>query len=298
MFMWLKDRGHHTKAIGKSWWFLVATAWAVFWAVDASIEKWDVFGTKIWWEAHTTHLPAHWQEWLLGILVLTIIGLIDGSYRHHKHALEKAHEGHATELKKTTNELATARTEIARLTEIPDIKGEILVVFWEVYRDPNETPWSKHSRYYIKLRLVNYNDVPCTINRYSVRVASFYDDNVGEGEGNPSPIGKLSHPTYNYTDESTEVVRTSTTTDTWTWTKPINITTQWPLARGRKQEGWVTFDVWNYKPQPIKPDDVAPETFLAHWQQDISVCVTDSLGNLHGIRNILADVSPARFERN
>ncbi len=195
-------------------------------------------------------------------------------------------------------ELDTAVAEITRLKEKPDIHGEILVAFWEVYKDTSEMPWSKHSRYYIKLRLVNYNDVPCTVDRYSITVASLYDNTTGEGEGKPSSIGKLSHPTYNFTDENTEIVQTSTTRDTYTWVNPINITTQWPLARGRKQEGWVTFDVWNFKPSPVNADDVAPETFLGHWQECISISVVDSLGNTHTITNILADVAPARFQRN
>jgi hypothetical protein len=297
MRSWFKERGRHTKAIGAWWWAVVAALYGTFWALDEVIEKWNPFDLKIWWDAHTTQLPSRWEIWLIGFLLLSIIGIIDGSYRHHKWTLKTLSANHVAERKKIGDELAIAKSEIAGLTERPDIRGDLLVVFWEVYKDDNEISWPKHSRYYIKLRLTNYNDVPCTIDRYSVAVADYYDHKNSGGEGKPSSLGRLSHLTYNYVDEDTEVVETSTTRDTWTRVKPINITTQWPLARGRKQEGWVTFNVWKYRPQSVKPDDLAPETFLGSWQECISVFVVDSLGNTHTITNVIADVAPARFER-
>jgi hypothetical protein len=261
--------------------------------------------TWLWDEFIPTNTPRpkiieylgklHWYGVaLLGMFVLTyLIG--EAAYQ----AIRKAETKLETALEKHDKDYRIAKTEIARLTTMPDIKGDLLVVFWEVYRDANEMAWPKHSRYYIKLRLVNHNDVPCTIDRYFVRVEDFYEGKRAEGEGRPSVIGRLSHLTYSYReDEDIEVVERDTARDTWTRVKPINITTQSPLARGRKQEGWVTFEVWDFRPSPVKPDDIAPETFLGHWQQSISVYVVDSLGNTHTITNVLADVAPARFERS
>lgn len=296
MRQWFKERGRHTKAIGTWWWAVVATLYGSFWAADAVIEKWNPYGVKPWWDAHTTHLPSRWEVWLIGFLILSIIGIIDGSYRHQQRTLKNVFRDHGTQLTKVRTELAAAISRIARLTEQPDIRGEILVTFWEVYKDINEISWSKHSRYYVKLRLTNYNDVPCTIDRYRIVISHYHDDQSSEGEGKPSSVGTLSHPTYSYTDESTEITKTSTTVDTKTWTKPIDISPQWPLKRGCKHEGWVTFVVWNYRPQTVKADDVAPEGVLASWQECISVTVDDSLGNPHTITDVIANVAPARFE--
>jgi len=277
---------------------MVAAVYGAFWALDEAIEKWNPFDCKAWWDAHTTHLPVHWQEWLIGLLVLLILGLIDGSYRNQKRTLEKVNTGHAAELKKLGDQAAAAESEVARLSEKPNIKGEILAVFWEFYKDVSEIPWPKHSRYYIKLRLTNQNDVPCTIDRYSVAVENYSDDKKGSGQGAPSFAGKLYHPTYNYSDEGTEhVEERDCTITTWTRTRPIDISPQWPLEKGCKHEGWLTFAVWNFIPEPIKPDDIAPETHIAHWQQCVSVHVVDSLGNTHATTNILTDIAPARYER-
>jgi signal recognition particle subunit SEC65 len=59
---------------------LAAALWGVFWAVDSAIEKWD-WGTKTWWEAHTTHIK-NWQTGLAFFLGLLVLALIEGSFRH------------------------------------------------------------------------------------------------------------------------------------------------------------------------------------------------------------------------
>jgi hypothetical protein len=90
MFAPLRTRLAHVGVIGRTWWLLLATAWGVFWALDESIEKWNLFGMKEWWDAHTTHLPTHWEGWLIGLLVLAVVGLIDGSFRHFEAAANAA----------------------------------------------------------------------------------------------------------------------------------------------------------------------------------------------------------------
>lgn len=302
MRQWIAERGLHAKAIGKSWWSVLAALYAAFWGLDEAIEKWNPLRVKASWDAYTTHLPSHWQEWLIGLLVLSIIALIDGSYRHHRRALESLDADHKQALKKTSDELEAAKSSLVSLGK-PDIKGEILAVFWEVYKDANQMPWPKHSRFYVKLRLVNHNDIPCTVDRYLITAEDCQANRVGRGEGSPSDAGRLYHPTYGYEDENTERLEgRNHQTTTWTRTKPIDISAQWPLERACKHEGWVTFIVWNFIPFPITqlPQDDrrnSPEECVASWQQLISVCVIDSLGNPHWITNILADVAPARYTR-
>lgn len=104
MFNALKTRWEHTKTIGKTWWSLAAVLWAFFWAADAAIEKWDLFGLKVWWDENTTHLPTRWQEWLIGLLVLLLFGLIEGSFRHHQKTVNRHTEELANE--KVRNQVA------------------------------------------------------------------------------------------------------------------------------------------------------------------------------------------------
>ncbi len=186
-----------------------------------------------------------------------------------------------------------AEDELAK-NQSPDIKGEILAVFWErpLANDVPPEEVRKHSRYYVKLRLVNHRDVACTINRYFITVES-YDRRTGHSEGRLAGIGRLYHPTSSYTDERTETTETSRT---YTWTYPLQIESHLPLERAHKKEGWVVFDVLNYVPHAIEPRDMHPEEFLAPWQECVSVRVIDSLENPHDITDILATVAPARWE--
>jgi hypothetical protein len=290
-------RGEHYKAIFGPWWAIVNGLWTLLSSADTLVGKYGSDTFKKTWEAAWIAPKWGWKVWVIGILASTVIFAVEYSFRHVNRSLERNRRDYETELKKVKDELEAKKLEFASLTTKPDISGKIIVAFWEVYRDINETPWSKHSRYYIKLRLTNQNDVPCTIDQYSIAVANYYTHKNGGGEGKPSSTGRLIHLTYNYTDEDTEIIETSTSLDTRTRTKPIDISPQWPLEKGCKHEGWVTFDVWNYRPEPVKPDDTAPETFLGHWQECVSVFVVDSLGNTHTLTDVIADVAPARFER-
>ncbi len=83
MFNQLKERWDHSKSIGKTWWWLFPILYSAFWGIDSSINKWD-FGIKDSWNKHTAHLPKHWEGWLIGLLLLMILSLIEGSYRHHQ----------------------------------------------------------------------------------------------------------------------------------------------------------------------------------------------------------------------
>jgi hypothetical protein len=67
----------------KTWSFVLAALWGAFWAADASVEKWNPLGCKVWWDAHTTHLPTHWEVWFIAMLLLVILGFMEGSFRHY-----------------------------------------------------------------------------------------------------------------------------------------------------------------------------------------------------------------------
>jgi hypothetical protein len=84
MFNALKARCLYAKSVGKSWWALVLGAYGIFWGLDSAVEKWNLLGLKIWWDAHTTHLPSTWPAWLVGLLVITLLLFLEGSYRIQK----------------------------------------------------------------------------------------------------------------------------------------------------------------------------------------------------------------------
>jgi len=189
-------------------------------------------------------------------------------------------------------QLATANEEIRRLTTKPDIGGDILRVFW-AFASEDHWPahwFGNHSRYYVELRLVNYNSVPCTIDRYIITVRDG-DGRIVEGEGRLTLV-TICRPIVSY-ERPGEDPKTHQTT-----THPLNISSEWPLERARSKEGWVQFDVRNYVPSIIKEDDVNPHKWLAPWQQDITITAMDSLGGSHQIRNVCADVGACERVRD
>jgi len=108
----------HAINIGKTWWLLAGGIWGFFWGVDAFIEKYDPGGIKATWDADTTHLPSHWQTWLVVLLVILMFALIEGSYRHfHKNELHDQNIVKA--IRKELNE------EIAKNAK-PNITGRII----------------------------------------------------------------------------------------------------------------------------------------------------------------------------
>jgi hypothetical protein len=83
-----RHRFAHFRSIAKWWWWVVATAWSVLFGVDAVVQKWASTAHKTSWNALTEHLPfGNWQLWLIGLLLLTLIMLFEGSFRHHRDLL-------------------------------------------------------------------------------------------------------------------------------------------------------------------------------------------------------------------
>lgn len=250
------------------------------------------------------HLP--WWAWTIGILLIALVFVLEASYREVRRR-ERTHE---SDVGKHQDALDSKDEEIARLTTKPDITGEILAVFWEPWRDPYSTAENVHSRYYIKLRLVNRNHVSCTIDEYRILVNSIYRNQPCQGKGMPSGVGKLRHPTSAYQDESTFTELRAADTmydrtpkpprggpDSWTQTGSLDIPRYSPLERARKAEGWVTFTVGNYIPSPVRAEDIPARGYLAiaPWQQNITVIVVDSLGGEHLIEGEFVNVAPSTF---
>ena len=68
---------------------------------------------------------------------------------------------------KTLEDERLARSaDIARLTNEPDIDVRIMAVFWDSARDGKGNPVADDSCFYVRLKLINRNDVPCTIDEF------------------------------------------------------------------------------------------------------------------------------------
>jgi hypothetical protein len=234
------------------------------------------------------HLP--WWAWAIGLLVIAIFFVLEASYREvrareHAHGMDVGNHVIAIDAKDA---------EIDRLTTKPDIRGEVLGAFWQFCFDDSGT--MRGSRYYVKVRLTNHNHASCTVDEYRLAVDEIGGGSIGQGRnGRPSPIGNLRHPTSAYHDEGTVTEVKNGVADTFTWIRPLDIPRHLPLDRGKKAEGWLVFDIWNYLPNSIDANQPAPEKTVSPWQQMVDVTVIDSLGGEHIINGFAVNVAPARF---
>jgi hypothetical protein len=81
----------HCKRLSNRWWAVIAVAWSVFSGIATTIGIWGSAVTKTKWTAFTLHFPFGWQTWLIGLLVIGLLFVYDGSYRHaRKLETEKA----------------------------------------------------------------------------------------------------------------------------------------------------------------------------------------------------------------
>ena len=162
-----------------------------------------------------------------------------------------------------------ALMEVQTKLKMPELHGEILAVMWDEGYQPND------SRYYAKIRLVNYSDVPCTIARYGMSV--FGVQIVGASptssqSGDPTIHGEIEISTHEGRYKISEVPVP---------VHPLEIDDKNPLQRGIDQIGWVRFYVEGY-PQP--------HAEAGNWQEHFALTVTDSLGNEHVISAALLSV--------
>jgi hypothetical protein len=79
---WIKARYLHVKSIGKPWWLLVEGAWATFWTADAVIAKYGSQHVKDVWDKYTLHMLFDWRAGIIGFLAITLLLVIEGSFRH------------------------------------------------------------------------------------------------------------------------------------------------------------------------------------------------------------------------
>jgi hypothetical protein len=153
----------------------------------------------------------------------------------------------------------------------PSISGEILSIFWRKAKDKDGKPEPRNSDFHVKLKLVNHEDLPCSIDKYWLTIT------IGGHErrclGMPSKTGTLlfQSPVDN-TPVETEIY-------------PLTVNYDTPLKLALAREGWVTFHVIEC--------DMPPAPF---WLMNIRLVVTDSLGNEHPIGSSSATVFPATIE--
>jgi hypothetical protein len=79
---WIKARWLHIKSIGKLWWLLVVGTWGAFWTADAIIAKYGSQPVKDAWDKYTLHVPFDWKTGVIGLLAITLLLVIEGSFRY------------------------------------------------------------------------------------------------------------------------------------------------------------------------------------------------------------------------
>jgi hypothetical protein len=89
MFRGITARWSHVKDIGKVWWLVVLGLWGTFWTLDAVIAKWGSIQCRELWDRCTLHFPLDWRFGLIGALIILVLLLIEGSFRHHAQTCAK-----------------------------------------------------------------------------------------------------------------------------------------------------------------------------------------------------------------
>ena len=150
----------------------------------------------------------------------------------------------------------------------PSLSGEILAVFW------SKASGIRSSNFFVKLKLVNHEDIPCTIDRF------WFTLTIGGYErrclGYPSKVGRLQYRRpYDNAEVTTEVY-------------PLTISYDTPLKLALPREGWIMF----YVIECDMPNPAAPFWLM----QNIKMAVVDSLGNEHTIGHSSVTVFPANIE--
>jgi hypothetical protein len=169
MSNWIIARWKHAEAIGKTWWFLFPALWGLFWSLDESIEKWNLLGLKVWWDKNTTHLPKHWETWLAVLLVLTILGLIEGSFRYHRghvvaHAVEIAGLNHIIEVLREELRLERDRSK-------PELHPLITQVSAALFSPPQVSTATHETNTLLVLGMAIENTgAPSIVKRFSAQI--------------------------------------------------------------------------------------------------------------------------------
>ncbi len=318
-------RFKHAYSLGAGWWAVLVGAWTLLSSADTLIGKLGTTDFKAKWDALWLLPTWGWRTWLLGICVITVIVIFERSYRlahtlkrQHKNELadalvkkdnafsqmvvEKdedfsamvrmkdgdfaaAMHNKTAELEIKNVELGRKDGEIERLTQEPDIAGRVLAVFWDFWRDDHGKCHVTDSCFFVRLELVNKNDVPCTIQRYWMIFKAGDCGSQGRNVlGSPNVDGVLEHHSI-YGDSDTVVDDMGTKK---TQLSSIRVHSGNPLTRGCAQDGWVSFHVMECVP-PIVDGDLPP-----HWVADVSIVVEDHIGG-SGHPHTIAAASMAIF---
>lgn len=92
MYKAVAERLRHVQLIARWWWATFPIVWSAFCSADFVIHKWASGDQKFLWDKYTGQLPVGtWQSWLIGLLIMTVVMLVDGSYRHHRN-MQTQHE--------------------------------------------------------------------------------------------------------------------------------------------------------------------------------------------------------------
>jgi hypothetical protein len=85
---WIKARWEHLKQVARWWWAMVITAWTLLSLADFIMGKMSP-DRKAVWDAMWITPKWGWKVWIIGLLVITVLMLFEGSYRL-QHATIKA----------------------------------------------------------------------------------------------------------------------------------------------------------------------------------------------------------------
>lgn len=72
----------HSKRLSNRWWAVIGAAWGVFSGIATVMSTWGSTAAKMKWAELTLHFPFGWQTWLIGTLIVIVLFVYDGSYRH------------------------------------------------------------------------------------------------------------------------------------------------------------------------------------------------------------------------
>jgi hypothetical protein len=85
----LKARANHIGHIANGWWAMILAMWSLVTAADTVIEKWGSDAAKKWWDGIWLLPKVGWKGWLIGLLVITVLLIFEGSYRHSRRQEDK-----------------------------------------------------------------------------------------------------------------------------------------------------------------------------------------------------------------
>jgi hypothetical protein len=309
-------RIQHAYDLGIGWWAVLVAGWGLLSFADTLVSRLGSTAFQARWASWWVHPIWGWKTFLVGVCVITTCVIFEASYRkarrheqtHRKElaeelekkdrafsqmvankdadytAIVRMKDGDLLALKQETDAALKAKdAEIDRLTHEPDINVRIMAVFWDHARDMHGNAFLDDSCFFVKLKLINRNDVPCTVDKFWMMdksVTSFQRKFPGF-----NVYGVLAHSSMYGGPDTKE-------TDAGKETRiaPIMVAAHNPLKRGCAQEGWVQFHAMSVAQPPEGKD------FPGFWVwKQFTVVIEDSLGHEHERTNEWMAVIPAAF---